>query len=230
MSTAVVIATTSAFPQTATNRTLAEIIQDLLDYSGGGDRGAAQDRARRAVAETLRLFNAMAWRFNRKTVDITFLASTSDYQLPGTIRDVWKVMLLDSSDELVYDIDFTPYQDFLKYDGSTQSPVTIPGEYTLFNTFDTGNIRFLPRLGATFTYPKARVFYHTRIAMPADDNSVLTVPPEVETAIVRQAAAILISRVRTFAEAEAAKRDADQATSAIIREWRDFPDFMQKMG
>jgi hypothetical protein len=230
VSNAVVVATSSAFPQLAANRTLGEIIQDLLDYSGGGDRGPAQDRARRAVAETIRLFNGMAWRFNRKTMDITFLASTSDYALNGLTRDVWKVMLLDNADEQVSDVGFVTYQDFLREDGSTQSPVTIPDNYTLFNTFDTGNIRFLPRLGATFSYPKARVFYHTRIAMPADDNSKIAVPPEVETAIVRQAAAILVARVRTFAEAEAAKRDADNASAPAIREWRDFPDFMQKMG
>lgn len=230
MSNVVVIATSSAFPQTGSNRTVGEIISDLLDYTGGKERTEAENRARRALAESIRLFNAMAWRFNRRTTDITFLASTSDYTLPGTIRDVWKVMLLDASGELNEDLEFVTYQDFLRYDGSTVSAVTIPDQYTLFNTFDTGNIRFLPRLGTTFGYPKARVFYHDRILMPGSDDGKLAVPPEVETAIVRQAASLLVARVRTFAEAQAAKTDADQATSAVIREWRDFPDFMQKMG
>lgn len=225
-----VIPSFANFPQTGNNRTIDEILVELLDYTGGADRNEAKARARRALRETLRLFNAMAWRFNRKTEDITFLANTSDYALNAQMRDVWKVMLLDSSNELVGDVDFVKYEDFLLYDGSTLSPTTIPDEYTLFNTFDTGNIRFLPRLGATFSYPKARIFYHVRIVMPATDSSPLAVPPEVETAIVRQAATLLIARTRTFEEAARARADADAATNAIIREWRDFPDFMQKMG
>ena len=66
--------------------------------------------------------------------------------------------------------------------------------------------------------------------MPTSDGDPLAVPPEVETAIVRQAAALLVARTRTFEEAARARADADNATNSIIREWGDWPDFMQKMG
>ena len=225
----IVVPAVANFPQTGINRTISSILTTLQDYVGGGGT-EGRNRALRALDETVRAFNSMAWRFNRKTTDITFVASTSDYALDATVRDVWKVMLLDSSDELVDEVHFVSYQDFLRYEGSTQSAVTIPDEYTLFNVFDTGNIRFLPRLGTTFSYPKARVFWHKRIVVPASDgNSTLIVPQEVETAIVRQAAALLIARTRTFEEASRARADADNLTLAAQREWRDFPDFSQKM-
>lgn len=227
----IVVPGVADFPQTSINRTISSILTTLQDYVGGGGQ-EARNRCLRALDETVRAFNSMAWRFNRKTTDITFNTSvaTSDYPLDATVRDVWKVMLLDSSTELVDEIPFVSYQDFLLYDGSTQSPVSIPNEYTLFNVFDTGNIRFLPRLGTTFTYPKARIFWHKRIVVPsADDNSTLVVPQEVETAIVRQAAALLVARTRTFEEAARARADADNVTLAAQREWRDFPDFSQKM-
>jgi len=225
----IVVPASASFPQTGINRTISSILTHLQDYVGGGGV-EGRSRALRALDETVRAFNSMAWRFNRKSTDITFVASTSDYALPATVRSVWKVMLLDSDDELIDEIPFVTYQDFLLYDGSTQSPVSIPNEYTLFNMFDTGNIRFLPRLGTTFSYPKARVFYHIRIVVPsADDESTLTVPQEVETAIVRQAAALLVARTRTFEEAARARADADNLTAAAQREWRDFPDMSQKM-
>jgi hypothetical protein len=221
---------TANFPQIGYNRSVNAIVTDLLDYTGGADRTGARERANRALNETIRLFNSMAWRFNRKTKDITFSSNVSDYELDPLTRDVWKVMLLDANNELVDDVRFTKYEDFLRYDGSTLSAVTIPDEYTLLNVFDTGMIRFLPRLGTTFSYPKARVFYHKRIAIPPTDSDVIAVPTEVETAIVRHAAALLVARTRTFEEAARARADGNEALEAAKREWRDFPDYMAKMG
>ena len=226
----IVVPSSANFPQTGINRTISALLTDLQDYVGGG---GAEGRARalRALAETVRAFNSMAWRFNRKSTDVTFVASTSDYALPATVRSIWKVMLLDDDDELIDEVPFVSYQDFLLYDGSTQSPVSIPNAYTLFNVFDTGNIRFLPSMGTTFSYPTARVFYHIRIVVPStdDDESTLIVPQEVETAIVRQAASLLVARTRTFEEAARARADANELTLAAQREWRDWPDFSQKM-
>lgn len=220
------------FPQLAGLRKVSAIIDDLLDYTGGADRPESRNRARRALAETVRAFNSMAWRFNRRTKDITFAADTSDYALDATTRDVWKVMLLDASDYFMGDVTFTPYEDFLRYDGVTVSSVTTPDEYTLFNTFNEGNIRFLPRIGpGPFTsIPTARVFYHKRIDVPATDDDTIAVPIEVESAIVRQAAVLLIGRIRSFEEGARARADANNVTLAAQREWRDWPDFRQRMG
>jgi hypothetical protein len=181
----------AGFPPTEGLRTRGEILLDLLDYTGGGDREEAKARARRALAETIRVFNGMAWRFNRRYQDISLVADTSEYTLETTIRSVWKVMLLDSSSYLAGDLEFTAYEDFLRYDGDTLSTVNIPDEYTLYNVWNEGKIRLLPRIGAgPFTdHPKVRVFYHIRIAIPGADSVRLNVPQEVETAIVRQAAA-----------------------------------------
>jgi len=207
------------FPQISGLRNVGSIITDLLDYVGGADRPESQARARRALAETVRAFNGMAWRFNRRTHDITFVNDTSDYALHATTRDVWKVMLVDSSSRLVDDVEFVPYEDFLRYDRTTVSPVLIPNDYTLFNTFNEGNIKFLPRIGSgTFQYPTATIFYHKRIDVPISDEDVISVPIEVETAIVRQAAALLVARVRSFEEAARARADARDITLGVQRE------------
>jgi hypothetical protein len=223
----------AGFPQIGGTRTRGEIVTDLLDYVGGAERPEAQARAVRALAETVRTFNSFAWRFNRLSEDITFVADMSEYTFVDTnLRDVWKVMLLDSDGELAGDLGFMPYEDFLRYDGSTVSTAQFPDEYTLFNTHNEGKIRFIPRMDATTvstSYPAARVFYHQRIVMPGTDADYLNVPQEVESAIVRQAAAILIARSRTFEEATRARADANEVMQAAKREWRDFPDFHQRM-
>lgn len=221
----------ASFPQIADLRTVGSVIDDLLDYTGGADRPEARARARRALAESVREFNNYAWRFKRKTTDVTFLDETSEYALPALTRDVWKVMFLDSANLLVGDLGFVPYEDFLRYDGSTLSPTQEPDEYTTHNTFGEGLIRFLPRIGTgTFTNPKARVFYHEWLQPPTDDAATLVVPMNVETALVQNAAAILIARTRSFEEARAANLRAAQLKFEALREWRDFPDFMAKMG
>jgi hypothetical protein len=218
------------FPQISGLRDVGSIITDLLDYVGGADRPESQARARRALAETVRAFNGMAWRFNRRTKDITFLDDTSEYPLHATTRDVWKVMLVDENSRFVDDVEFVPYEDFLRYDRTTISAVLIPNEYTIFNSFNEGKIRFLPRIGSgTFIYPTATIFYHKRIDVPSSDDDVMQVPIEVETAIVRQAAALLVARVRTFEEAARARADAKDITLGVQREWRDWPDFSQQM-
>lgn len=219
------------FPQLAGLRTVADIIDDLLDYTGGADRPESRARARRALQETVRAFNGMAWRFNRRTVDLTFVADTSEYALDATTRDVFKVMLIDADGEFFGDVEFTPYEDFLRYDGSTVSGVTVPDEYTIFNSFNEGLIRFLPRIGAgPFTaIPTARIFYHKRIDVPSTDDATIQVPIEVETALVRQAAALLVARVRTFEEAARARADAKDITLRIQDEWRDWVDFGKRM-
>ncbi|MCK5245736.1 hypothetical protein KAR02_02485 [Candidatus Bipolaricaulota bacterium] len=227
----VFIPVTADFPQIANLRSQGEIIEDLLDYTGGGDRTEARRRARRALTETIRAFNGMAWRFNRRTQDVTLLTITSEYDLNADIRNIWKVMMLDTNGQLAGSVEWIPYQDFLRYDGSTVSTVTVPNEYTVFNFHNEGKIYFLPRIGeGPFIYPKARVFYHKRIDTPGSDDDYIDAPEEVETAIVRQAAALLVARTRTFEEATRARADANAITLAAQREWRDWPDFRQRMG
>ena len=216
---------TAAYPQTSENRIVSDILDDLADYVGGGDRPAANARARRALQAAVRWYNTVAWRFQRFRQDITLVNNTTDYPLAAAFRTPRAASLLDTSTRMSGTLIWVPYEDWVRYDGDEVSPATSPETYTCRNVFQTGLVTFLPRLGTINTqYPKVRIDYHARITVPASDSSILSVPSEVEEAIVQEAVAIIVAKSRTFAESREARVISRDMRATVEREWRDFPD------
>jgi len=223
------IPASASFPQTSENRPLGDIIDDLADYVGGGDRPAAQDRARRALRSSVRMFNVMSWRFNRQQQTITLLNNTSDYALATAFRTFRAALLLDAAGLVVDRLDWIAYEDLARYDPSETTPgATSPDSYTARNTFLTGIVTILPKLGTINSqYPSVRLDYHSRIVIPTNDAAILTVPVEVEEAIVLEAVAFLVSKTSSFAEGQIARAVAREFRANVEREWRDWPDAAQ---
>lgn len=222
-----IFAPSSGFPQTTANRTISDILDDLCDYVGGGDRPAARERARRSLAATVRMFNMVPWRFNRQRQTITLLDNTSTYTLNSSFRTPLAAVMLDTADKAIGSpLEWVPYVDWVRYEGDEGGTSTGPEAYTCRNAFLNGEIAFIPRLGTINTqYPKVRLDYHSRIDVPATDSVVLTVPQEVEEAIVQEAVAVIISKTRSVQEGNQHRMlVAKPLYQVCLNEWRDFPD------
>lgn len=215
----------ASYPQTGANRPVSDILDDLADYVGGGDRPAAQARARRSLHAAVRMFNAMPWKFARQRQTITLLDNTSDYALAGAFRSPRAALLIDTGGKSVAPLEWVPYEDWARYDADELGTATSPDRYTARNQHETGLLTFLPPLGIINTqYPSVRLDYHQRIVVPAADNAVLGVPQEVEEAIVQEAVAIIVSKSRSFVEARDARAVARDLKAQVLNDWRDWPD------
>lgn len=224
--TQVVTPLSSGFPQTGSNRTRNQLIADILSYVGGEGRTDAQARAGASLDASVRAFNSVAWKFNRLVQDITFTSSTADYALSTNFRSPLRAMLLDASDKTIATIAWVPYEEWTILYPSQQASSTIPSVYTARNVHETGLVTFDPPLSTSpFTYPKARIHYHRRIALAPGAEDVLNVPIEVEEALVQHAVAHTIAKVQTFAEARDAFALARALRLDVEAVHRDFEDF-----
>lgn len=215
----------ASFPQVSENRVVSDILDDLADYVGGGDRPAAQDRARRALRSAIRMANTVAWRFLRQRTTITLVNSTSDYPLDASFRSPRAALILDNNDKAAGTLEWVRYEDWARYEADERSLVTMPLAYTCRNAFATGTVTMIPPLGVINTgYPKVRLDYHARIALPTSDGAILAIPVDVEEAIVQEAVAFIVAKTRSFTEAQIARTVSRDLRAACEREWRDYPD------
>ncbi len=218
------IPASSAFPQTTGNRTRASMVDDVLDYVGGRDRSKWREVASRSIDSAIRQFNTIAWRFNRRQQDITLLNDTSDYTLTSTIRNPLRCRLLDINSNPVHTVHWQRFEDETKFTPSRQSVTSVPARYTIRNVHLNGLVTFLPRIGTVnVNRPVARVDFHKRIDIPTG-TGLIDVPVGVEAAIVDEAVAITVAKVRTFLESRDARILSRASRERVEWEWRDWPD------
>ena len=213
------------YPQDNQNRTLSELVLDILEYAGGLDDVDEKAKAKRALESAVRQFNHISWSFNRSFKDVTFLADTSEYIMLADFYTPWRAMIIDDNDKNVKRLQWVPYDEWLITRPNQRTGTSLPLGYTIRNIHEDGLVTFFPPLGpGPFTYPKARIHYHRRIIVPIG-SGVMNIPSEVEEAIVQEAVAIMISKVRNFAEARDQRllsRDAKQVCELRWRSWEDY--------
>ncbi len=146
-----------------------------------------------------------------------------DVQLSTDFRSARRAWWVDAAGIEQGRVEFVEWENqFAEFDlpGAAQ-PVLA---YTVRNGFATGKLMVFPRVRLPQTYPTLRLLYDKRIALATGDADRLAVPPEVDEAIFQYAAALILSRVRSFAEAAQAFVLAADLRASVEQEWRDFPD------
>ena len=212
------------FPQTGDGRSRNQLVSELASYFGGESNSDDLTRAGLSLDEAVRSFNEVYWRFNRKSENITLVASTSSYTLANTNwRGPHRAVVVDSGSKDVTTIFYVPYQQVLDYNPSTASTVGMPAWYTFKNLHETGQVTYYPPLGATLTYPTIRHEYFRRIAVESGTSDVLEVPVEVEQALFDWALWRMCLKVDR-ATAPSFQGPAARSRAAVEREWRDWPD------
>ena len=208
MSETITVGTTTAaaFPQTAGNRTCKQIVEDIANYVGGDTSDPQKARIKTAFQSAVRSFNTWAWKFNRiATADTSFVADTTDYQLPTDFRNPLRCTLIDINGRDVFSLEWRHFKAWVFEMDTTVASSQIPTHYTVKNVHQTGLISFFPRIGTGgFSFPKFRVDYHRRILVPNLDDDLLNVPLEVEEAIYQEGISNAIAMTRSFAEATTA--------------------------
>jgi len=214
-----------SLPQTSNNRTRSELIDDILEFTGGEGDKDEQRRAGRALDSSVRRFNLTAWRFNRRQEEITFLDDTAEYQLTAAavFRNPLRMRLLDDSDVRREYLPWVRWEDWTKFDPDQSSKSSVPNYYTIRDAHTTATVIFSPPLSVPTSRPKALLDYHVRIAFAAD-GAVLQVPEEVEEALVSEAVAIMIAKTRSFEDARGARGSANALFAGIRMQYKDWPD------
>jgi len=147
-----------------------------------------------------------------------------DFSLNTDWRNPRRAWWLDAAGQEQSRIEYVEWENrFSEFDiPSAASGAVI--SYTVRNVFNTGKVMFWPRVRLPQTYPSARLLYNRRIALAASDGDRLAVPVEIDEAIFQYAAALILSRVRSFAEAAQAFIIATDLRASVEQEYRDFPD------
>ena len=216
----------SATPQTADNRPKSELVDDILEFVGGEGDKDNQKREGRALNSAVRRFNDIAWRFNRRFTSITFVDDTAEYPIvtDDPIRNVLRVRLQDEDDVNREYLPFMRWEDWTKIDPDQSTKSSIPNIWTVRDIHTTATLIFSPPLSLPTSRPKARVDYHIRIALPVSDGALLNVPQEVEEALVAEAVAVMISKIRSFEDASAARGAANTLRRLAEIQHKDWPD------
>lgn len=211
------------FPQISTNRTIAEIVTDLLGFVGGESDDDQQRRAFSALETAVREFNVNFWSFNRVSQDIT-LGAGRTFSLNADFAAPERVRLLDANNEEVFPVIWADFTDFKDAIWDETGPGSCPLYYTTKNSHEGGEIMVWPKLVTPLQWPKMRVYYFRRIVLPAGMESVLNVPQEVEEALASRALSILVSKNRGFEagrDAMLIARDLRRDVEARYRAWPD---------
>ena len=225
--TTVVGTTASNYPQTSNNDTVSAILEEIAEYEGGGSRDAIINRARRCLRRATREFNAMVWKFNRITEDITLSAEVSgtvgEYDLAANFYRPLRAQMVDSDDKTRETVEWIEWRDWARYVPDQSTTGSMPLAYTARNIHLVGRVIVDPPPATTLTYPTMRLFYFRRIAFPAD-NEVFNVPAEFQDALVQRAIFHFISKVRSFREATIAGQSASGIHQQMIEVYRDWED------
>lgn len=182
--------TTDNFPQTGSNWTRDELISEIASYTGGENVPDAQTRAGRSLDRAVRQYDDECWKFLVKTLDITLVANTREYEVSDSN---WKApkraVALDSDDkERSPRLHWVPYAAWRRKFTTQNYVSSFPHSYTMANSHLTGQIIMEPTPSSTLTFPKVRVDYFEHIQTTS--AGVLNVPKFVEEAILALAIAI----------------------------------------
>lgn len=217
-------AASSNFPQTSKGRVISAMMDELASFTGGKTRTDTLDRAREAIFEEIRSYNAWSWTFNRITEDITLVAAQADYSLAANWRNSLRAQMVDSSGNTREDVDWIEWGDWVSTRPDQSTTGSMPLLYTARNIHETGQITVDPVPASSLTYPTLRLFYHRRILCPGD-NAVINVPTEVEQAIFDGAIWRFLRKMKTFREAREALAPAILSMQTITQEYRDYGDY-----
>ncbi len=219
------------YPQKGNNKTRRRVLSDLAGYIGGENNADILEFCASIWDDVIRRANTTLWKFNRRKTDITFLANTSEYSLPAKFFKAQAVSVVDSDDQEVFEVGYVPFELWTELfpDQQTHS-ASFPDYYTLENPHETGLIKFEPRLGATFTYPKARLWWFQRIERAQGENDVLNVPEEVDQALFMVAVGEVVSKRLGFNEASGYMAQGGAMMKAVIAMHAGFEDYFQRVG
>lgn len=223
-----VIPAAGDFPQDNGNRTRAQLVEDVLGFTGGIDDTDMKGRAAAALDSAVREFNFLLWKFNRMRQDITLTAGR-DFNLNAAFRAPLNAQLLDANGEARERVEWVPFEEFAPAYWDLTDVSSYPEVYTIRNVHETGIVSVNPRLVAPLQYPTLRLDYFRRIVKLAGDGDILNVPEEVEEAIVKRAVAIILSKVRGVSAYDTTARDARAEAQNLFNfcraQYEDFPDF-----
>jgi hypothetical protein len=201
----------------------ADLARELADYIGGSTEGENLRRAVDCLREAVGAYNAVVWKFNRVTQNITLAAGTT-FTLQTDFAEPRRCVLLDAAGAVQRSVGWLDPGEFLgRFTDNAGTGVPAPEFYTIENGHEVGQVTVWPRLGSTLTYPTMRLHYLRRILFPAD-GAALNVPVEVEQAIFDEA------KDRLLAKSSGGKKRIRVAGSdlifpiAVARRWQDFPD------
>jgi hypothetical protein len=216
---------TATYPATSLNRTRNKVASEILSYIGSPSDKDMIARCGDCWDEAVRSFNALPWKFNRVSENITLLASTNDYTLTGLVRDPFHARLLDSQARAIDDIPYVPFDEYVRAYYPLIGTSNLPQIYTMPNRFETGQVTLWPPLGAgTFPYPTIQFNYHRYIQTQQIDSGVLSVPQDVDQAIFMFARALMLHKQKGAVEARVDYQLALDFRQAIEREHRDWGD------
>lgn len=223
-----VIPAAGDFPQDNGNRTRAQLVEEVLGFTGGIDDTDMKGRAAAALNSAVREFNFLLWKFNRMRQDITLTAGR-DFTLEAPFRATLNAQLLDANGDARDRLEWVPFEEFAPAYWDLTDVSSYPEVYTIRNAHETGILSVNPKLVTPLQYPTLRLDYFRRIVKLAGDEDVLNVPEEVEEAIVKRAIAILLSKVRSVSAYDTSARDATAMARDLFNvcraQYEDFPDF-----
>lgn len=199
------------FPQTANNRTLAELAQEVASYVGGETTGDGNARAAESVRAAVRRYNTWAWKCRRTTQAVTLAAQSAPhtYSLDAEFRSPVRCLLLDSNGVPQDEVNWVTPEEWRSRYPNKGTGGSSPVWYTAENPHLTGQVEFDPWPQGTLRYPSVRVIYSTFIAPPTSATSVLSVPLQLEQGIADMAVAIHTWKALGYGQAQPALARAE---------------------
>lgn len=217
------LGSSSAFPQTGGNRTVAAMATQIARYVGGESSADTVGFAHECIHEAIQKYNRVAWKFNRMQQDVTLVASTETYTLNSDFRSPLRAYLLDSNSARVgHNLVFVPYSSWTEWTANTNFETAIPSAYTVRVVHIDGLVTIWPPPGSSLSYPTMRMEYNKWIAVPADGSGPIDAPRDVVQAILDDARARLYEGRKSGPEVDRAIRRAEDSYLRASQQYRDF--------
>lgn len=216
---------TPTWNQTTDNRTRSEAIEEIADYTGGGNRAVIQARALTAWKGAVREYNTVLWKFNRMIDDITLANNTQDYNLNSDFHMPLRAVLMESGNIERQSVRWVKFEEWTFFCADNKGTGGAPDYYTARNSHETGLVSVYPKVASPITYPTLRVHYFRRIAIPPDAGSRINCPMEVDEGIFQLAVAKHVAKEKGPSKAVEFYALAETIRARVEQQWRDWPDF-----
>lgn len=219
------VAATSSFPQNTNNSSFASLSKRVARWGGGVFDESRLEAAGEAIQDAVREYNNVRWRFNYVEQDITLVASTPEYTLDTVFGWPLRAQAFDANGDPRLTLQWIPWTKYIDFFPDDTGNANFPYAYTAFNIHEEGKVRFVPKLGATFTWPTIRVTYFSRIVKPTVPTDVLNVPEEVEDGIYQLAVAIHVAQHEGMVVAGPLFKRARMTRDRLEQDYRGFEDY-----
>lgn len=150
---------------------------------------------------------------------------SGEFDLPFPVRNFVKAHWVDEQGHERTSLVFVPWRQWAVF-VSRFTTVSRPQFITHRNIHATGKMILHPRpQGKNMVWPIIRFTYNTYIAVAgSDDDSVLDVPQEVDTAIFMRAAEIFVARLKGPNASAPMKPETMDMRLQMEQQYRDFED------